>query len=314
MEEQSYRRHSICVGCPEPDAAIHEGEGAFCNTLKSLYEPGESAAIELLVNLKDQLRTTTNSNDFYNTLSQGLTRLLGAQFVFISKRIIKNVNEPAIEMPPIGEPGSCLMALSWYFDDGHGNAGSARDVTYHAFSCPCAYMRNDKVFLVPNGLNELFPSNPNALPFPCESYLGIPLFFQGKCIAHFGIMWSVEGTSKRTLGWGYIEMICHAVEDLILKQVLKATDFGNVQSEVNVVPHNAVDSNQSLKTYARCLSHELRTPMHGVVGMLDIMYATVQEAVESNASPADKQVFQTLKDNIELVQGMCIGLHLLSHR
>jgi len=43
--------------------------------------------------------------------------------------------------------------------------------------------------------------------------------------------------------------------------------------------------------------------MHGVVGMLDVMYATVQEAVESDANRADKQLLQTLKDNIELVQG-----------
>jgi len=263
--------------------------------------------LEQLVNLKADLQTATSSNDFYNTLSQGLTAILGAQFVFVSKRIINNVDEPAVEMPPLGEPGSCLMALSWYYNDGHGTEGNARDVTYHAFSCPCAYMRHDKVFLVPNGLSEFAPENPNSLPFPCEAYIGIPLFFQGKCIAHFGIMWSAEGNTTRKLGWGYIEMMCHALEDLILQQVLKSSGFGQPIPEVDVVPHNAVDSNQSLKTYARCLSHELRTPMHGVVGMLDIMYATVQEAAESNGNPADKRVFQTLKDNIELVQGMNIS-------
>jgi len=304
MPEESYKRKSICVGCPEADVVIHEGHASFRPALKSLYVADESLAIEQLINLKSALQACTDSTDFYNILSQGLISILDAQFVFVSKRIVEDGEKLAIEMPPIGEPGSCLMGLLFYYNDGHGIKGDKRDVTYHAYECPCAYMKHEKIFLVPERLNDFFSKNPNTLPFPCDAYLGIPLFFQGKCIAHFGLMWSPEGNASRKLGWGMIELICHALEDLILRQVVKSSDYGTIHAEVDVVPHYAVDASQSsLKTYARCLSHELRTPMHGVVGMLDVMYATVQEVVESDGKPADKQLFQTLKDNIELVQG-----------
>ncbi len=58
------------------------------------------------------------------------------------------------------------------------------------------------------------------------------------------------------------------------------------------------------KPYARSLSHELRTPMHGVIGMLDVMHATVQEAIESQQSFNIRSIFQALKENIEVVQGI----------
>ncbi len=60
---------------------------------------------------------------------------------------------------------------------------------------------------------------------------------------------------------------------------------------------------QSLKPFARSLSHELRTPVHGVIGMLDVMHATVQEAIESQQNYKIRNVFQVLKENIEVVQG-----------
>ena len=64
---------------------------------------------------------------------------------------------------------------------------------------------------------------------------------------------------------------------------------------------------QSLKPFARSLSHELRTPMHGVIGMLDVMHATVQEAIESQQSLKIRAIFQALKENIEVVQGIKLG-------
>lgn len=293
------------MSCATPGLAVLPGDQDFTAVVNSSYTEAETRALAQLVELKAALREMANSNQFYTAVSKGVAQITGCQFMFISKRILNNDSGDAgaVEMPPLGEPGSCLMALSWYFDDGHGTAGDVKDVTYHAFSCPCAYMRHEKVFLVPSKLTEFLPNNPNTLPFPCDAYIGIPLFSQGKCIAHFGLMWSAEGNAQRKLGWGQIEMICHSIEDLVLRHVLRGTNFGNVDKEVAIIPHHDVSPNhQSLKTYARCLSHELRTPMHGVVGMLDVMYATVQEAVESNTDPRDKKLFETLKDNIELVQ------------
>ena len=60
---------------------------------------------------------------------------------------------------------------------------------------------------------------------------------------------------------------------------------------------------QSQKPFARSLSHELRTPMHGVIGMLDLMHATVREAIESQQNFKNRSIFQALKENIEVVQG-----------
>jgi signal transduction histidine kinase len=71
-----------------------------------------------------------------------------------------------------------------------------------------------------------------------------------------------------------------------------------------VIPTDAITALQSLKPYVRSLSHELRTPMQGVVGMLDVMHATVQEAIEGQPNSKVRNVFQALKENIEVVQGM----------
>jgi K+-sensing histidine kinase KdpD len=62
-----------------------------------------------------------------------------------------------------------------------------------------------------------------------------------------------------------------------------------------------------LKPYARSLSHELRTPMQGVVGMLDIMYSTVLDSIANQQSEMVRKVFEDLKSHIETVQGESIS-------
>ena len=42
--------------------------------------------------------------------------------------------------------------------------------------------------------------------------------------------------------------------------------------------------------------------MQGVVGMLDVMHATVQEQIEGHSNTPLRRVFQGLKENIETVQ------------
>lgn len=72
---------------------------------------------------------------------------------------------------------------------------------------------------------------------------------------------------------------------------------------VSEADDTAMIAAESFKPYARSLSHELRTPMHGVVGMLDVMQATVQEAIESQQNPKIRDIFRALQANIEVVQG-----------
>lgn len=44
--------------------------------------------------------------------------------------------------------------------------------------------------------------------------------------------------------------------------------------------------------------------MQGVVGMLDVMHANVEEAIDAKAAIAkSSRLLQDLKENIELVQG-----------
>jgi K+-sensing histidine kinase KdpD len=70
-----------------------------------------------------------------------------------------------------------------------------------------------------------------------------------------------------------------------------------------IIPLSAITASQSLKPYARSLSHELRTPMQGVVGMLDIMYSTVLDAIANQQNDRVRDVFTDLKNHIEVVQG-----------
>ncbi|KAF2178561.1 hypothetical protein K469DRAFT_329941 [Zopfia rhizophila CBS 207.26] len=295
-------RESLCFSRPESGMVVHRGEDGFKDELQRLYSPAESNATEQLVKLKDALRKA-DSESFWSLLTEGLAAITDAQYAFVSKRILVDDENVAVEMPPIGEPGACLVGAAFHYNDGHGTKLQLKNFKYHAYSCPYAHMRHDKVFIIPEKLNEFIINNPNQFIVPGEAYFGIPLFAEGKCFAHFGVMWTQEGTSRRVLGWGYLELLLHSLEDLILERVLEGSNFAKVREErPRLIPHGAISVAQSLKPYARSLSHELRTPMQGVVGMLDVMYATVQEAAEGQNDPRVRKILDILKENIEAVQ------------
>lgn len=300
-------RESLCLSRPSPGMVVHSGDTGFSEDLLRLYSPAESNAAEQLIKLKDALRHAHN-DDFWKMLTEGLTQLADSQYAFVAKRILKDDKDAAVEMPPLGEPGACLMGAAIYITDGHDFNTHMSNFKYHAYSCPCAYMKYDKIFIIPEKLNDFIVNNPNEMVVPGEAYIGIPLFADGKCFAHFGVMWSPEGAARRQLGWGYLEMLLHSLEDLVLERILQGQDFAasapTLQQPAKVIPHQAISMAQSLKPYARSLSHELRTPMQGVVGMLDVMMANVKEAAEtSQSNPQMRELLSTLKGNIEAVQG-----------
>jgi len=258
--------------------------------------------------LKAELKEA-DTETFWRRLMEGMTEICHSQYAFVAKRILVDDHDSAVEMPPIGEPGSCLLGVAFYYNDGQAIQGLHRDYKYLAWGAPCAHMRHDKVFLIPEKLSSFITNNPNAFPFPTEAYLGVPLFSQGKCFAHFGMMWTQDGLNRRDVSWGYLELILHSLEDLILERLLGGRSFvraphGAKLRAAKVIPTDAITASQSLKPYARSLSHELRTPMQGVVGMLDVMHATVQEAIEGQPNSKVRNVFQALRENIEVVQGM----------
>ena len=305
-------RQSLCFSRPMPGAVAQPGQSNFKEELSQIFSTPESNALEQLVDLKSSLREA-DTDGFWALLTEGLAKIADAQYSFVSKRILVDDKDVAVELPPIGELGACLMGEAFYINDDHGNGpGHLRNFKYHAYQCPCAYMKHDKIFLIPEKLNHFIIDNPNDLIIPGEAFLGIPLFAQGKCFAHFGLMWGAEGAARRVLSWGFLEMLLHSLEDLILERVLQGNDFATSAHQVHadlpkIVPHEAVSVAQSLKPYARSLSHELRTPMQGVVGMLDVMMANVKEASETlHVDPRTRQILETLKDNIEAVQGQCI--------
>ncbi|KAF2810349.1 uncharacterized protein BDZ99DRAFT_309890 [Mytilinidion resinicola] len=303
-------RTSLCYSLAEPGMVKHSHQDGFTEGLRRLYAPAESNALEQLVQFKTNLRKAT-TDEFWPLLTEGLTDITSAQYGFVSKRILVDDMHSAVEMPPIGEPGACLMGAAFYINDGHGFKTHLKDFKYHAYSCPCAYMKHDKVFIIPERLNEFIVDNPNDLKVAGEAYMGIPLFADGKCFAHFGVMWSPEGAANRTLGWGYLEMLFHSLEDIILDRVLQRDGFArpppsppSETAEIptpRVLPHEAISIAQSLKPYARSLSHELRTPMQGVVGMLDVMHATVTDRPLDDTKQI-RQMLEELKENIEAVQ------------
>jgi len=301
-------RQSLCLSRPMPGMVVQQGVDGFRQELTRVFDPAESNAAEQLVQLKDRLRKA-DDDSFWAQLTQGLATIVDAQYVFVSKRILADDRDIAVELPPIGEPGACLMGEAFYINDDHGNGpGHLRNFKYHAYQCPCAYMKHDKIFIIPEKLNDFILDNPNDLIIPGEAFLGVPLFAEGKCFAHFGAMWGKGGAARRVLSWTFMELMFHSLEDIILSRVLQGADFAksaqpvrNVQPKI--VPHEAVSVAQSLKPYARSLSHELRTPMQGVVGMLDVMMANLKEASESvHVDPRTREVFETLKENIEAVQ------------
>ncbi|KAI9839615.1 MAG: hypothetical protein M1819_002241 [Sarea resinae] len=298
------QRKTLCLSTPGPGVILHEGDEHFGEELRRYYAAPENNAAEKLVELKAKLKDA-DTESFWELLMEGMSDITGSQYAFVAKRILFDDEHSAIEMPPIGEPGSCLMGLAFYINDGHGMKDLYRNYKYMAYGAPCGYMRHDKVFIIPEKFNDFIVENPNKLPIPCEAYLGIPLVSEGKCFAHFGALWSLEGAQKRTLGWGYIEMLLHSLEDLILDRVLSGRSFTKCPKtplSTRVIPQEAISATQSLKPYARSLSHELRTPMQGVVGMLDVMHATVKEAVEGQSHGHVRKVFQALKEDIEVVQ------------
>ena len=299
-------RKSLCLPSVEPGVATQFGENGFVQNLTNHFVSAENNALEKIVQLKKELKTA-DTESFWSRLMEGVTDICHAQYGFVAKRVLTDDHNSAIEMPTIGDPGSCLLGVAFYYNDGDKQKGLHRDYKYLAWGAPCSYMKHDKVFLIPGNMSNFITYNPNALPFPAEGYLGVPLFQDGKCFAHFGLMWAQEGLDKRDVSWGFMEMLLHTLEDLIVDRLIKGQGFSkpkniNMPRPHHVIPREAVSAAQSLKPYAKSLSHELRTPMQGVVGMLDVMHATVQEQIEGHSNSPVRQVFQALKDNIETVQ------------
>ena len=290
-------RQSLCLPSPRPGIPTQCGEVGFLENLARHLPSAENNALEKVVQLKQELKTS-NSETFWTKLMEGMTEICHAQYGFVAKRVLADDHHAAVEMPPFGELGSCLLGVAFYYNDGDKQKAMRRDYHYLAFGSPCSYMKHDKVFLVPEQMSSFITHNPNALPFPPEGYLGVPLFADGKCFAHFGMMWTQEGLDRRETTWSYTELLLHSLEDMIVERLLTGQGFAKPRALVGKTrPTHVIP-----REVAKSLSHELRTPMQGVVGMLDVMHATVQAQIESVSDTSVRRVSQGLMENIEIVQ------------
>jgi hypothetical protein len=301
-------RASLCLPHFDQDSILHGGDQGFRDVLRQYFPSAESNASERLVGLKSRLRSAS-TQEFWEILMEEMCDITGAQCGFVAKRMLVDDQDTAVEMPELGEPGSCLMGVAFYVNNGSDVKQLYRDYRYHAYGTPCAHMKHDKIFIIPERMEEFVPNNPNPMPWKLsEAFIGVPLFTEGKCFAHFGMIWSSEGASTRKLSWTFIEMFLHSLEDMILARILEGRGFAKEMAPpdsaiAKFIPLSAITSSQSLKPYARSLSHELRTPMQGVVGMLDIMYSTVLDAIANQQNDRVRDVFTDLKSHIEVVQG-----------
>ncbi|KAL1965640.1 hypothetical protein VTN77DRAFT_5317 [Rasamsonia byssochlamydoides] len=306
-------RKSLCLSSEQPGVAVYHGDMEFSRSISKHFDASESNAVERLMALKNALRVA-DTETFWKRLLEDLTSLCNAQYGFVVKRLSADETDRAKELSSIGEPGSHLLTLAFYYNDGHGIQGWHRDYKFPVCGAPCAHMRHDKVFVIPDKFSSFINYDPTDLPFSAEAYLAVPLFTGDRCIGHFGLMWSEEGLRNKKLSWSYLELLLHSLEDLVTQRALdEGTRHDTLSESLFPTPKDTNKSHSAssppppifsypLKPYAPSLSHELRTPMQGVVGMLDVMHANVEEAIDAKVTAKSSRLLQDLKENIELIQ------------
>ena len=281
---------------------------------RNYVDQAQCAATERLAVLKQNLRTV-DMDTFWNHLMESITSICGAQYAFVARRVPDN--EPVSEL---GGERPSLFGYAFYYDDGCQTVGMRRD-RYFAGGNPLSHMDHGKACLIPENLPSFMSTGLDKFPFAAEGYLTIPLLLDQKCIAYLGLMWTDSGLRNRCLPWPFIEMILYSLEDAVVQRIRDISQFRKPEKQSHRDPkttaaqqqtvgdlhaallQGATDfSSQPLKPYARSLSHELRTPMQGVVGMLDIMHATVRETLDGQHPAHTGSVLNSLKESIELVQ------------
>ncbi|KAL4798899.1 hypothetical protein BDV19DRAFT_340430 [Aspergillus venezuelensis] len=270
----------------------------------------EFAAIEQLATFKKELRAL-DLEPFWSKLMEHTTSLCNAQYAFVARRVRED--EASKE---IGGHKPSVFGTAFYYNDGYQNIGLHRR-RFFAGGNPLSHMDLKKPCLIPENLSSYGSFDRDRLPFAAEGYLAIPLFFGNDCLAHLGLMWSDFGLQNRKLSWSFMESVLFSFEDLVVQRIQEDNAAEQNQAVSNStsptahrqetldeasLAHGAFFSSQHLKPLARSLSHELRTPMQGIVGMLDVMHATVRDALVGKPAPKTAYVFQSLKESIEMVQ------------
>lgn len=107
---------------------------------------------------------------------EGITEITGSQYALAVRRILPADQDSTVEMPGIGDPGQCLMATAFFYNDGVVHRNHGRDYKFYPYSGPCSHMKHDKVFVVPSELAHFIGDQINRFAFPVDAYIGMPLF------------------------------------------------------------------------------------------------------------------------------------------
>ncbi|OJJ44692.1 hypothetical protein ASPZODRAFT_134784 [Penicilliopsis zonata CBS 506.65] len=282
---------------------LHHGESSFDYSPNNCTGDAHHSATERLVLLMQELKYA-DTGAFWGSFMEGLTSICSAQYCFVAQWLPQSDQKSS----------SRLLALAFYYNDGHQLVGIEHN-RYFAGGNPDSHMDHERPCLITKDLASFISPDLDKLPFAAEAYLSIPLFSDHKCVAYLGLMWSDKGLQKRVLPWPDLERILGSLEDFLIPHVLNslksaAENDQNGDMDNTTEPRRVTEGSQglhdfsthTLKMYARSLSHELRTPMQGVVGMLDVMHATVCDAIENKNAIERDQVFQSLKESIEMIQ------------
>ncbi|KAL3437643.1 hypothetical protein BDV09DRAFT_161638 [Aspergillus tetrazonus] len=297
-----------CVLSRDVARNLLTGDSQIENPGQSAASP-EYAAIEELAAVKKELRVL-DLESFWIKLMERTSSLCNAQYAFVARRVKDGESTKEIA----GHKHS-VFGIAYYYNDGFQTVGMHRH-RYFAGGSPLSHMDLKKPCLIPENLSSYNLFDRDKLPFAAEGYLAIPLFLGDECLAYLGLMWSDVGLQNRKLSWSFIETVLFSLEDLVVQRIQEdrrvaeqqqsvpgsALGGRNIDDEMAPPAQGAQFSSQHLKPFARSLSHELRTPMQGIVGMLDVMHATVRDALIGKPPPKTAYVFQSLKESIEMVQ------------
>jgi hypothetical protein len=268
---QRSARETFCISNSREHVVLQSGDHAFDHQVSRFYTSPESVVLEKLLLAKATIRHSRRNDSFWSKATELLSDLTGAQYAFISRRMDVDDDMNQTPLPPMGDPGSCLMGMSILYTDPKGDRQSWSNSKYLAYSSPCEHMRYNKVFLIPERMSEVVPNNQNQLPESPEGYLAVPLSSlapgQGPSFGHFGVMWTQKGLDERLLSFSFLEMVLHSLEDVILQAFADqglSTPMRSVMERVSfpsIVRQSSGKTPNSFKPFAPSLSHELRTPI-----------------------------------------------------
>lgn len=130
--EESLDRATLCLPDFQRDTILHGGDPGFDDAVQQYFSSPESNAAERLIVLKRKL-AQADTQEFWKLLMEEICDIMGSQCGFVAKRILVDDAHAAVEMPPLGEPGSCLMGVAFYLNNGRDVNQLYRDYRYHAY-------------------------------------------------------------------------------------------------------------------------------------------------------------------------------------